>query len=284
MAGVLQLLSKLSRSGRFGLFLFALLLFTALFAPLLSPHDPYQQSISNRLIPPVWMERGNSSYPLGTDQLGRDNLSRLIYGARISLLVGSATVIIAGFIGVVLGLLAGYFGGRTDVIITTIIDAAWSFPFILLALIIAAALGSSLNNLIIALVATSWAPFARIVRGEVVALREREYIEAARATGVGAMRIISKHVLPNVASSILVIASIEFGRAILRESFLSFLGLGVPPAVPSWGGILSEARVYIFTMGWLVIFPGVAIYLATLGVNLFGDGLRDYFDPKLRGR
>lgn len=273
-----------SRSGRIGLFIFVTVVLVAAFAPILAPHDPYRQNIITRLQPPAWMDRGSSQFVLGTDQLGRDTLSRLIYGARISLIVGTSAVFGAGLLGVFLGLLAGYYGGRVDYVVSTLINAAWSFPFILLALIIVAVLGTSLQNLIIALVATSWASFARIVRGEVVALRDREYVEATRALGVKTHRIIARHILPNVISSILVLASIEFGRAILRESFLSFLGLGVPPSIPSWGGMLSEGRSYIFSMWWLVTFPGVAIFITTLGVNLFGDGLRDLFDPRLAKR
>lgn len=273
-----------SRSGRLGLIVFALIVLVAIFAPWLAPHDPYHQSIVLRLRPLWWMHRGSLAYPLGTDQLGRDTLSRLIYGARISLLVGSATVLIAGTIGVTLGVVAGFFGGRVDYVISTLINAAWSFPFILLALIIVAVLGSSLLNLIIALVATSWASFARITRGEVVALREREYVTAARGLGMRSWRVLLRHVVPNILASVLVIASIEFGRAILRESFLSFLGLGVPPSVPSWGGMLSEARAYIFDRWWMVTLPGVMIFVTTLSANLLGDGLRDAFDPRLRDR
>jgi len=273
-----------SRSGRTGLYLFVALLIVALAAPVLAPHDPYKQAVVRRLKPPVWMEGSLPANPLGTDQLGRDNLSRLIYGARISLFVGAATVLGAGVLGTLLGILAGYFGGRLDYLISTFINAAWSFPFILLALIIVAVLGAGLQNLIIALVATSWASFARLARGEVMAIKNREYVRAADALGARTPRMLFKHVLPNIASSLLVIGSIEFGRAILRESFLSFLGLGVPPSIPSWGGILSEARAYIFTMWWLVTLPGILIFVTTLSVNLLGDGLRDAFDPRLRGR
>ena len=273
-----------SRSGRFGLVAFTLVILMAVFAPWLAPKDPYQQAVVMRLRPPAWMDRGVPEYVLGTDQLGRDTLSRLIHGARISLLVGAAAVLGAGVLGVALGTVAGYFGGRIDYVVSTLINAAWSFPFILLALIIVAVLGASLGNLIIALVATSWASFARIARGEVMALREREYVAAARSLGMRPARVIASHVLPNIFSSVLVIASIEFGRAILRESFLSFLGLGVPPSIPSWGGMLSEARPYIFSMWWLVTLPGVLIFFTTLSVNLLGDGLRDALDPRLRGK
>lgn len=273
-----------SRSGRFGLILFMVIALVAVAAPVIAPHDPYRQAVVRRLKPPVWMQGSLEGNLLGTDQLGRDTLSRLIYGARISLLVGAATVLLAGLLGVTLGLLAGYFGGRVDYIISTFINAAWSFPFILFALIIVAVLGAGLQNLIIALVATSWAAFARITRGEVMAVKSREYIAAATALGMRHFRTILKHVLPNIASSLLVIGSIEFGQAILRESFLSFLGLGVPPSIPSWGGMLSEARPYIFTMWWMVTLPGVLIFITTLSVNLLGDGIRDAFDPRLRGR
>lgn len=273
-----------SRSGRVGLVIFLAVLVTALAAPVLAPHDPYKQAVARRLKPPAWMEGSLEGNPLGTDQLGRDNLSRLIYGARISLLVGAATVVLAGALGTVLGVAAGYYGGRVDYVVSTFINAAWSFPFILLALIIVAVLGAGLQNLILALVATSWASFARIARGEAMAVKNREYVAAAEALGQRTWRTLARHVLPNVASSLLVIASIEFGRAILRESFLSFLGLGVPPSIPSWGGMLSEARPYIFTLPHLVTIPGVMIFVTTLSVNLFGDGLRDAFDPRLRKR
>lgn len=273
-----------SPAGRVGLIIFSLVILVAIVAPLIAPHDPFKQSVVQRLRPPVWQERGIEAHILGTDQLGRDILSRLIYGSRISLIVGLAAVVGAGLLGTILGVLAGYYGGRIDSIISILINTAWSFPFILLALIIVAVLGASLQNLIIALVATSWASFARIVRGEVVSVREREYISAARAIGTPSLGIILKHVLPNITSTILVIASIEFGRAIIRESFLSFLGLGVPPTIPSWGGMLSEARPYIFTLTHLVMLPGALIFLTTLSVNLLGDGLRDAFDPRLRNR
>ncbi len=272
-----------SRPGRVGLLLFAGVVLVALAAPILAPHDPYAQAVVRRLKPPAWMPGSVEGNLLGTDQLGRDNLSRLIYGARISLLVGAATVLGAGLIGTLLGVLAGYYGGRLDYLISTFINAAWSFPFILLALIIVAVLGAGLQNLIIALIATSWASFARIARGEALAVKNRDYVAAAEALGQRSWRTLLKHVLPNIGSSLLVIASIEFGQAILRESFLSFLGLGVPPSIPSWGGMLSQARPYIFTMWWLVVMPGVLIFLTTLSVNLLGDGIRDAYDPRLRG-
>ena len=273
-----------SRAGRIGAILFLALVTTALIAPWLAPHDPYAQNVIARLKPPFWMDGALEGHLLGTDALGRDTLSRLIHGARISLGIGAMAVLGAGLVGTALGLVAGYFGGRIDDVVSLLINAAWSFPFILLALIIVAVLGSGVGNLIVALVATSWAAFARIARGEAMALREREYVTAARGLGMRDARVVLRHVMPNLASSILVVASIEFGRAILRESFLSFLGLGVPPSVPSWGGMLSEARAYLFTMDWMVTLPGIMIFLATLSVNLLGDGLRDALDPRLRRR
>lgn len=270
--------------GRIGMIVLVAIVLIAIFAPLLAPHDPFKQSVVKRLRPPVWQENSLEGHLLGTDQLGRDIFSRLIYGSRISLIVGLAAVMGAGLVGTALGVLAGYYGGRIDSVISILINTAWSFPFILLALIIVAVLGASLQNLIIALVATSWAAFARIVRGEVISVKEREYISAAQSIGTPSLGIIMKHVLPNITSTILVIASIEFGRAIIRESFLSFLGLGVPPSIPSWGGMLSEARPYIFSLTHLVMLPGALIFITTLSVNLLGDGLRDAFDPRLRNR
>lgn len=273
-----------SRAGKIGAVLFLALVATALTAPWLAPHDPYAQNVIARLKPPFWMAGALEGHPLGTDALGRDTLSRLIHGARISLGISAMVVFGAGLLGTALGLIAGYFGGWIDDVISLLVNAAWSFPFILLALIIVAVLGSGVGNLIVALVATSWAAFARIARGEAMALRDQEYVTAARSLGMRDVRILLRHVMPNLAGSMLVVGSIEFGRAILRESFLSFLGLGVPPSVPSWGGMLAEARAYLFTMDWMVTLPGIMIFLATLSVNLFGDGLRDALDPRLRRR
>jgi peptide/nickel transport system permease protein len=272
------------KSGSVGLMIVAVLVSTALLAPWIAPHDPFQQNLRQRLTPPSWMSGGNPEFVLGTDLIGRDILSRIIYGARVSLLVGSCTVALAGAFGVLIGLLGGYYGGKIDYWIITLINMMWSFPFILLALVIVVVLGTSLVNVIIALAATSWVSFARIIRGEVMSVKARDFIQAEKALGAGDMRIMFRLILPNVSSSIFVIATIEFVRAIIRESFMSFLGVGVPPTVPSWGGMLADSRAFMLVMWWLAAFPGLAIFFSALGVNLMGDGLRDLLDPRIRSK
>jgi len=272
------------KSGSIGLMIVVILVSTALLAPWIAPHDPFEQNLRHRLMPPSWMSGGNPDNFLGTDLIGRDILSRIIYGSRISLLVGVCTVALAGFFGVLIGLLGGYYGGRLDYWVVTLINMMWSFPFILLALVIVAVLGTSLVNVILALAATSWVSFARIIRGEVMAVKARDFVQAERAFGAGNLRIMFRLILPNVSSSIFVIATIEFVRAIIRESFMSFLGVGVPPTIPSWGGMLADSRAFMLVMWWLAAFPGLAIFLSALGVNLMGDGLRDFFDPRIRSK
>lgn len=272
------------KSGSIGLLIVVVLVGTALLAPLIAPHDPFQQSLKKRLTPPSWMIGGDPQYLLGTDLIGRDILSRIIYGARVSLWVGVCTVALAGCFGVLLGLVGGYCGGKLDYWVLTLINMMWSFPFILLALVIVAVLGTSLVNVIIALAATSWVSFARIIRGEVMAIKTREFVQAERALGAGGLRIMFRLILPNVSSSIFVLATIEFVRAIIRESFMSFLGVGVPPTVPSWGGMLADSRAFMLVMWWLAAFPGLAIFFSALGVNLMGDGLRDLLDPRIRSK
>jgi peptide/nickel transport system permease protein len=284
--GELILLKRLLKykSGSIGLLIVIVLLGTALLAPLIAPHDPFQQSLKKRLTPPSWMQGGDSEYFLGTDLIGRDILSRIIYGARISLLVGVCTVVLAGCFGVLLGIVGGYYGGKIDYWVITLINMMWSFPFILLALVIVVVLGTSLVNVIIALAATSWVSFARIIRGEVMAIKVREFVQAERALGAGDLRVMFRLILPNVSSSMFVLATIEFVRAIIRESFMSFLGVGVPPTVPSWGGMLADSRAFMLVMWWLAAFPGLAIFFTALGVNLMGDGLRDLLDPRIRSK
>lgn len=284
--GKLILLKRLLKykSGSIGLLIVIVLLGTALLAPLIAPHDPFQQSLKIRLTPPSWMQGGDPDYILGTDLIGRDILSRIIYGARISLLVGVCTVVLAGCFGVLLGIVGGYYGGKIDYWVITLINMMWSFPFILLALVIVVVLGTSLVNVIIALAATSWVSFARIIRGEVMAIKVREFVQAERALGAGDLRVMFRLILPNVSSSMFVLATIEFVRAIIRESFMSFLGVGVPPTVPSWGGMLADSRAFMLVMWWLAAFPGLAIFFTALGVNLMGDGLRDLLDPRIRSK
>lgn len=251
-------------------------------APWLVPHDPQAQTLEDRLKPPRWMESGSPAYLLGTDNLGRDMLSRIIYGSRISLLVGAATVILAGIIGCALGAVSGYFGNATDEIVSKISEIFLAFPFLLIAIAIMAFLGQGLVNLIFALMLSRWVQYCRVVRGEVLSLRERDFVTAARALGGRDFYVLLRHVLPNTFSSITVIATFAMAVVIIAEASLSFLGLGVPVHIPTWGSMLAEGRSYINRAPWLTIFPGLAIFITVFGINLLGDGLRDIFDPKLR--
>jgi ABC-type dipeptide/oligopeptide/nickel transport system permease subunit len=251
----------------------------AVLAPLLAPADPYAQAVGDRLIPPVWARDGSWTHPLGTDPLGRDLLARIIYGARVSIGAGAAAVAVSMVLGVVMGLLAGYFRGPVDTAISNLVDTMLAFPFLLLALAAVAALGPGFGNMIVVLGVTGWPIYTRVVRAETLKYREREFVVAARALGVGSLRIIRAHVLPNLVNTIIVMASLEVARMIILESFLSFLGLGIQPPTPSWGSMLGEGRVYMLTHWWLAAFPGAAIFATTLGINLFGDGLRDMLDP-----
>ena len=251
----------------------------AILAPWLSPHDPYLQAIGDRLMPPVWDAGGSWRHPLGTDPLGRDLLSRIIYGARVSISAGALAVVLAMILGVLMGLLAGYYGGGADTVISNLVNIMLAFPFLLLALAAIAVVGPSFTNMIVVLGVTGWPVYTRVVRAETLKFREREFVQAARALGLGSPRIIWGHVLPNLANTIIVMASLEVARMIILESFLSFLGLGIQPPTPSWGAMLGEGRVYMLTSWWLAAFPGAAIFVTTLGINLLGDGLRDVLDP-----
>jgi peptide/nickel transport system permease protein len=257
------------------------LVLIALFGPLLAPHDPVAGKITDRLKPPVWLG-GTHNFLLGTDQIGRDELSRLILGTRVSLEAGAAGTLVACIVGVLLGLLAGYFSGIADWLISTAVNVMLTFPFVLLALAVIAVLGTSFRNLIVVLAITAWPIYTRVVRAQVQTLREREFIQAARVIGAGNTRIMLRHALPNVVNSIIVIASLQVAQLIILESFLSFLGLGVQPPTPSWGSMLGESRTYMFDKWWLATFPGLAIFVTTLAINLFGDGLRDLLDPRSR--
>jgi len=255
----------------------------AILAPYLPLCAPQEQILADRLKPPLFRGEDGTLHLLGTDHMGRDLLSRIIFGARISLFISFAATGLGLVIGVTLGLIAGYFRGPLEHAIMRLIDAQMSFPFILIAVSVIAILGTSITNLILVLILSAWAPFARIVRGEVLLTRELTYIEAIRAVGASNLRIMLRHILPNILSAVIIVASLEVGRMILIESSLSFLGLGVPESVPSWGGMLSNSRKYIISAWWFSTLPGLAIVAVVTSVNLFGDFLRDYFDPKLRG-
>lgn len=250
-------------------------------APLLAPHDPRELRLEEKLRPPDWRVWDSGSYFLGTDNLGRDLLSRIIYGSRVSLLVGATTVIVAGLIGCFLGAVAGYYGAMIDEVINKTTEIFLAFPFLLLAISVMAFLGQGLYNLILALVLSRWVQYCRIVRGEVLSLKERDFIQAVRALGGRDFYIIIRHVMPNTLPSVMVIATFAMAIVIITEASLSFLGLGIPPSIPTWGSMLSEGRSYMYRAPWLTIWPGMAIFITVLGINLLGDGLRDILDPKL---
>lgn len=267
------------RAGLSGLLIVLGMCVVAVFAGLIAPHDPYDQDVTGRLKPPVWMDGGSQQHFLGTDPVGRDILSRIIYGSRISLATGGASVVISVVIGVLLGLVGGYYGGKTDSLVVNLVNVMMAFPFILLALTAVAVMGPSFKNMVIVLGVTGWPIYTRVVRAETAQLKALEFVMAARAIGFTSVRIIAKHILPNVLNTIIVTSSLEVARMIILESILSFLGLGVQPPTPSWGGMLGEGRTYMLTHWWLATFPGIAIFVTTLGINLLGDGLRDALDP-----
>ena len=265
-----------------------LLSLCALLANVIAPADPNRQNLILRLQPPMTEAQiaGHSfRFILGSDGLGRDVLSRLIYGSRVSLMVGLAAVILGGFLGILFGVLGGYFGGFADDVIMRLADIQLAFPFILLAIMVLVILGPGLVNLVIVLAIGQWVVYARIARGETIAQKRRDYVESARAIGVQNGRILSRAILPNILAPLVVIASFNVAAVILSEAALSFLGLGVPPEMPTWGGMLAESRDQLLGgYWWLAVFPGVAIMLTVLSLNILGDWLRDFLDPRLRGR
>jgi peptide/nickel transport system permease protein len=249
----------------------------ALAAPWLARIDPMTTDFAGSLKPP-----GSPGHPLGTDQLGRDLLARVLYGARLALFIGACTVVVTALVGGLLGLLAGFVERWPSTVIMRLADVQLSFPFILLALTINAIVGLGLRNIILSLSAAGWVVYARVVRGEVLSVKQRDYVHAAAALGVGRTRLLFRHVLPNVAPSIIVVASLQFSQFVVAEAAISFLGFGVQPPTPAWGSMLSESRDFLYVAWWLAAFPGAALALTALGVNLLGDWLRDTLDPKLR--
>ncbi|MGH7403284.1 MAG: ABC transporter permease [Candidatus Rokuibacteriota bacterium] len=255
---------------------------SAVLAPWIAPHDPIAVNIRHRLAPPAWLAGGAPEHLLGTDQIGRDLLSRVIYGGRISLVVGVVAVLLSSIIGVLLGLAAGYFGGRIDWTIMTLINVMLTFPFVLLALSVIAVLGPSLANMIWVLGVAGWPIYARVVRAETLAIREKDFVVAGRALGMSHLRLMFHQILPNLISPIVVIATLQVAQVIVVESFLSFLGLGIQPPTPAWGNMLGEGRVYMLTSWWIAAFPGLAIFITTLSINLMGNALRDWLDPHMK--
>lgn len=254
----------------------------ALLAPLLAPHDPYAQNLALRNVPPFWYQKGSWLHPLGTDQLGRDYLSRVLYGARISLLIGVSVVLISGVIGTTMGLLAGYFGGKVDMAVTFLVTTRLSMPVILVALAVVAMVGGSLWIVILVLGLLKWDRFAVVMRSATQQVRSLDYVAAAEAAGASTTRIILREVLPNIVPHLIVVATLEAASAILLEAALSFLGLGVQPPLPSWGLMISEAKAYMFFSFWLIAIPGSALALLIFAINLAGDGLRDVISPEGR--
>ncbi len=272
------------KSGIIGLVLFGLVVIAAIFAEPLSPHDPLQQNLRVSRQPPAWVEGGTWEYSLGTDNLGRDIYSRIIFGSRVSLTVGLFGVLIAGVLGLVIGLIAGYAGGRVDAVIVTLVNVVLALPYLLFVVFIAGVLGRSLFNVVLIFGITDAPIFARLARGEVLRLREAGYVESAVSIGAKPWRILFQHILPNLIGPMITVATFEMSAMIIYEAGLSFLGLSVPPSVPSWGNMLEAGRKYLTTSPWIATFPGIAIMFGSLGMNLMGDWLRDVLDPRLRRR
>jgi peptide/nickel transport system permease protein len=260
----------------------ATMLCMAIFAPLLAPYSPIDQTLHDKLLPPFWFEGGSMKYILGTDAFGRDILSRLIYGARVSLSVAVLALTAGGGVGLVIGIVAGYMGGIVESILMRLVDAAFTFPAILFALLLAVTMGQGLGTLVIAISLLLWASFARIIRGEVLALKQRDFVALAKVRGCSEPRIMLTHILPNVLNTFMVLVTLNIGVVIIAEAALSFLGAGIPPPTPTWGLMVSEGRGRIADAWWVSLIPGLAITALVLSVNLFGDWLRDRLDPRLR--
>jgi peptide/nickel transport system permease protein len=264
------------------LFILGTFILLAIFADVIAPHNPYETSLRARFRPPVWEESGSWVHPLGTDHLGRDVLTRIIYGARVSLSAGVLTVMLAGLVGATMGLLSGFYGGRIDTVLMRAADSTLAFPIILFALILAVTMGPSFFNVITAIAIVLWARYARVMRGEVLSLKERDFIAQARITGCSALRIVVVHLFPNTLNTLIVLLTLQIGYVILVEASLSFLGAGIPPPTPAWGSMVAEGRDYITRAWWVSFFPGGAIMAVVLSLNLLGDWVRDTLDPKLR--
>jgi peptide/nickel transport system permease protein len=247
--------------------------------PSVAPHDPNKQELTAMMKAP---EGIGAPHVLGTDNLGRDVLSRVIHGSRVSLLVAFAVVFVSGFIGIALGAISGYFGGKVDFLIQKLVEVIWAFPPLLLGITIMAFLGQGLFNLILALVAQRWIPYCRVVRGQTLSLRNRDFVTAAQCLGASHRQIITRHIIPNLIQTSLVIGTFAMASSIIAEASLSFLGVGVPPEIPTWGTMLADARIYISTSWWMPLFPGLCIFITVLGINLLGDALRDLLDPRLK--
>lgn len=274
--------SELSRLPWIPFAIITVLVLVALLAPLIAPHSPTEQSLPEKLRPPFWQEGGSPAHLLGTDALGRDMLSRLVYGTRASLTAAACALLVGGTVGLSIGIVAGYVGGRVDATLMRIVDATLSFPTILIALLLAVSLGQGLRTIVIAIALIIWARFARVVRGEVLAVKTRDFVALARVHGCSGLRIMAVHVLPNVMNTFMVLLTLHMGFVIIVEASLSFLGAGIPPPTPAWGQMVADGRSLIASAWWVSVMPGVAIMLMVLAFNQFGDWLRDWLDPRLR--
>jgi peptide/nickel transport system permease protein len=277
-----QRLMVLKRAPVIPLAIIALIVLTALLANVLTPYSPTDISLSERLKPPFWEQGGSLAHPLGTDPMGRDLLTRMVYGARVSLLVGFLGLFVGGGVGAALGMIAGYAGGRVDTFLMRVVDATLAFPIILFAILLVVILGGSLVTVVVAVALVLWARYARVIRGEVLSLRERDFVAQARIAGCSPGRIILVHIFPNVLNTLVVLLSLQVGWVIIVEASLSFLGAGVPPPTPTWGSMIAEGRDYIASAWWVSFFPGLAILVTVLAFNLCGDWLRDALDPTMR--
>jgi peptide/nickel transport system permease protein len=273
-----------SKTGTLGFIIVLSVIIVAIFADVIAPHDPAQNNLGDMLKPPVWLDGGSSTYILGTDNLGRDMLSRIIFGTRVSLLVGVFSVILAGIIGVLVGILAGYYGGFIDNVLMRIVDSFLAIPSILFILVVLAVFDPSIMVLIVVIGFTNWVTYARVVRGEVLSIKERDYVKASKSIGTKNSTIMLKHIFPNIVSSFIVISTLSVATTIVLEASLSFLGLGIQPPTVSWGGMLTDGRNYLATNWWLATFPGIAITVTVLGIIFLGDWLRDVLDPRIKGR
>ncbi|EHK53011.1 ABC transporter permease [Allomesorhizobium alhagi] len=267
----------------FGITVLFIIILIALFAPLLAGHDPYSQDLLARMKPPFWMNGSDPDHILGTDHLGRDYLARLLYGARISLAIGFIAALISGLIGTAMGVAAGYFGGRVDLVVTFLINVRLAMPVVLVALAVVAILGGSLHVVVTVLGLLLWDRFAVVMRSSVLQVRDLEYVNAAKAIGCSTRRIILSEIMPNIVNNLIVVATLEMAHAILLEAALSFLGLGVQPPTPSWGLMISEGKQMMLFEPWLIAIPGIALFILVLAINLLGDGLRDVTAPENRG-
>jgi ABC-type dipeptide/oligopeptide/nickel transport system permease subunit len=275
-------LFKRNKMALWGSVVVILWIHVALFAPLLAPHDPYKGNLFKRLTPPFWMKGADVHYLLGTDHMGRDILSRIIYGSRISIIIGVTVVFITTSIGIFFGLIAAFYGGKVDAIISRVVDVLLAFPYLVFAIGMMAVMGPGIFNLMLALIYKEWVTTCRVVRGEALAIKKLEYIDAARAVGVRNAVIMFGEILPNVLSPVIVVSTLRVAAIILMEASLSFLGLGIQPPTPAWGSMVNEGRSFIFGFWWISTFPGFAILTLVMGINLMGEGFRDTLDPRLK--